>query len=57
MAITRVTLRPRIMFGAAVPDGATLDDLHHKAHEACFITNSVTTKIAIEPINSANQDS
>ena len=57
MAITRVTLRPRIMFGAAVPDGATLDDLHHKAHEACFIANSVTTKIAIEPINSANQDS
>jgi organic hydroperoxide reductase OsmC/OhrA len=44
------------VFGGAVPDKATLDDLHHKAHEACFIANSVTTGIAIEPINSASQD-
>ena len=56
MAITKVTLRPRIVFGGAVPDGTTLDELHHKAHEACFIANSVTTKIDIEPTNSANQD-
>ncbi len=53
MAITKVTLRPRIVFGTAVPEQATLDDLHHKAHEACFIANSVTTEIAIEPTNSS----
>jgi organic hydroperoxide reductase OsmC/OhrA len=57
MAITKVTLRPRIVFGGPEPEGATLDELHHKAHEACFIANSVTTKIAIEPSNSANKGS
>lgn len=52
MAITRVTLKPRIAFAAAVPDAATLDALHHQAHELCFIANSVTTQIAVEPDNS-----
>jgi organic hydroperoxide reductase OsmC/OhrA len=47
--ITRVTLRPRIAFGGAAPDAAALDALHHKAHEACFIANSVTSEIVIEP--------
>lgn len=53
MAITRVTLRPRIVFAGAVPDPARLDELHHQAHEACFIANSVTAKVGIEPVNSA----
>jgi organic hydroperoxide reductase OsmC/OhrA len=48
MAITRVTLRPRIVFGDAAPDKAKLDELHHQAHEACFIANSVTTRITVE---------
>ena len=48
MAITRVVLRPRIAWTGDPPDQATLDDLHHKAHEACFIANSVKTEIAIE---------
>ena len=46
--ITKVTLRPRIAFGEA-PEQAVLDDLHHKAHEACFIANSVTSEVVIEP--------
>ena len=47
--ITRVTLRPKIAFGGETPDPATLDQLHHKAHEACFIANSITSEIMIEP--------
>ena len=46
--ITRVMLRPRIAFEGAAPDAAALDALHHKAHEACFIANSVTSEIVIE---------
>ena len=46
--ITKVTLRPRIVFDDE-PDAATLDDLHHKAHEACFIANSVTSEVVVEP--------
>jgi organic hydroperoxide reductase OsmC/OhrA len=48
MRISRVTLRPRIVF-AEVPDPAALDALHHKAHEACFIANSVTSEVVVEP--------
>jgi organic hydroperoxide reductase OsmC/OhrA len=49
MAMTRVTLRPRIEWGGErQPDAAAIADLHHKAHEACFIANRVTTDVAIE---------
>ena len=47
--ITKVTLRPLIGFGGEAPDQATLDDLHHKAHEACFIANSVTSEVVVDP--------
>ncbi|HMI41669.1 MAG TPA: OsmC family protein [Sphingomicrobium sp.] len=47
--ITKVTLRPRIAFDGAVPDAVALDALHHKSHEACFIANSVSSQIVIEP--------
>jgi organic hydroperoxide reductase OsmC/OhrA len=47
--ITRVTLRPQIMFGGDAPDQAAIDALHHKAHEACFIANSVTSEVVVEP--------
>ena len=48
MAITRVTLRPKIVFGGAAPDQAKLDELHHQAHEFCFIANSVKTEVKVE---------
>jgi len=46
--MTRVTLRPRIAWVDEGPDPAALADLHHKAHEACFIANSVTTEVTIQ---------
>jgi organic hydroperoxide reductase OsmC/OhrA len=48
IAMTRVTLRPRIAWCGEPPDEAALDDLHHKAHEACFIANSVTTEVTVQ---------
>ena len=48
MAMTRVTLRPRIGWKDEGPDPAALADLHHKAHEACFIANSVTTEVTVQ---------
>lgn len=51
MAMTRVTLRPEVAFsGARKPDRAALDALHHAAHEACFIANSVRTEVQCEPV-------
>jgi organic hydroperoxide reductase OsmC/OhrA len=50
MAMVSVVLRPRIGFAAGrVPDAAQLADLHRRAHELCFIANSVTTEVVVEP--------
>ena len=49
MRITRITLRPKIAYGDVAPTPEMLDDLHDKAHEACFIANSITSEILIEP--------
>ena len=44
--ITRVILRPNVVSSA---DAATLEQIHHLAHDACFIANSVKTLIIVEP--------
>lgn len=49
MRITRVTLRPRIVYGDVAPTDAMLVELHHKAHDACFIANSITSEVVVEP--------
>jgi organic hydroperoxide reductase OsmC/OhrA len=47
--VTSVTLRPTIVFsGTKVPSDSTLDQLHHEAHENCYLANSVLTKIHVE---------
>ena len=48
MAMTLVTLRPRVAWAGDPPDADALADLHHRAHEACFIANSVTTEVKID---------
>ena len=50
LAITRVILRPRIQWSQGVTvTKADLDTIHHHAHEGCFIANSVTTDVRVEP--------
>jgi organic hydroperoxide reductase OsmC/OhrA len=48
IAITQVTLHPRIVFAGETPDEATLERMHHLSHEQCFIANSVTTEVLVE---------
>jgi organic hydroperoxide reductase OsmC/OhrA len=48
IAMTRVTLRPRISWSGDTPSKADIADLHHRAHEACFIANSVITELVVE---------
>jgi organic hydroperoxide reductase OsmC/OhrA len=51
MAMTLVTLRPDVVFsGDSQPDREALAQLHHDAHEACFIANSVKTEVRCEPV-------
>ncbi|UUZ72014.1 OsmC family protein [Polaromonas sp. P1(28)-8] len=51
MAMTVVTLKPDVAFsGERLPTREELDRLHHEAHEACFIANSVKTEVRCEPV-------
>ncbi len=45
---THVALRPRVLFDRDLDD-EQLDSLHHRAHERCFIANSVSCPVEIEP--------
>jgi organic hydroperoxide reductase OsmC/OhrA len=49
-AMTTVTLRPRVKFAGASPTLEQLEELHHKAHEECFIATSVKTDVRCEPV-------
>lgn len=49
MAVTRITLRPTIVFDGRKPTRDELEALHHQAHERCFIANSLRTPIVVEP--------
>ncbi|MCK0536931.1 OsmC family protein [Alcanivorax quisquiliarum] len=49
VAITEIALRPRVVFDDdAMPDD-TLRALHQQTHEQCFIANSLTARIVVEP--------
>jgi organic hydroperoxide reductase OsmC/OhrA len=47
-AMVGARLRPEVEFvGAADPE--TIDRLHHRAHELCYIANSVNFPVTVEP--------
>ena len=48
LAMTRVVLRPRVVFAGAAPSAEVLADLHARAHHECFIANSVRTEVTVE---------
>lgn len=49
MAITHITLRPRISFsGDKTPDADALDKIHAGAHRNCFIANSIKAEVTVE---------
>lgn len=48
LAVTKVTLRPKVVFAGEAPAPEALHDLHEKAHHHCFIANSVTTEVSVE---------
>ncbi|HEV7938956.1 MAG TPA: OsmC family protein [Solirubrobacteraceae bacterium] len=45
---TEVVLRPCVAFETQVPRDV-VERLHDQAHEACFIANSVTCEVKVEP--------
>jgi organic hydroperoxide reductase OsmC/OhrA len=52
IAMTLVTLNPEVRFsGTQLPTFDQIVSMHHEAHEACFIANSVNTKVMCKPVN------
>lgn len=49
MSMVKVVLRPRVVFGERQPGAEELAGLHERAHMNCFIANSVSTEVTIEP--------
>jgi len=47
--VSRITLRPQITWRGVAPDAAKLAQLHHQAHEQCFIAQSIKTDVVVEP--------
>jgi organic hydroperoxide reductase OsmC/OhrA len=51
-AMTRVILRPQARYAKGTEPGPEqLETLHHRAHEQCFIANSVRTEISTEIVS------
>jgi organic hydroperoxide reductase OsmC/OhrA len=47
-AMTRVILYPAASYsGAKRPTATEIDKMHHRAHEMCFIANSIKTEVDI----------
>ena len=47
--VSKVTLKPDIAFsGAKLPTREQFDELHHLAHEECFIANSVKSEVIVQ---------
>jgi len=50
--VSSVVLHPRITYsGAKTPTPEEEDQMHHAAHEQCFIANSVKTDVTVESAN------
>lgn len=48
-AVTEAILKPRVRFAAGkAPTAEEFQRLHERAHRACFIANSVRTRVSIE---------
>ena len=48
--VSLVTLHPKISYGGdKIPSSADEKQLHHLAHEQCFIANSIKTAVAVDP--------
>lgn len=47
--ISRITLRPAIEWaGEKIPTHSEIDELHHAAHEQCYIANSLRSEVVVE---------
>jgi len=46
--ISRITLKPTIVWLGDPPENEQLAALHHEAHELCYIANSIKSEVVVE---------
>jgi organic hydroperoxide reductase OsmC/OhrA len=46
--VSKITLRPAIAFRGKKPSEDELADLHHRAHDECYIANSIRAEVVLE---------
>ncbi len=47
--VAKVLLHPAAAYDGLAPSATETQALHHKAHAACFIANSVKSEVVVEP--------
>ena len=51
--ISRITLDPQIIWGERKPTVTELAEMHHTAHEYCYIANSIKSEVVVKGISEA----
>jgi len=46
--ISRITLDPQIVWEEKKPTAAELTEMHHEAHEVCYIANSIKSEVVVK---------
>ena len=47
--VSTIRLFPAVVFEGDQPDAETIEAMHHKAHDHCFIANSLSCEVVVEP--------
>jgi organic hydroperoxide reductase OsmC/OhrA len=45
--VSSITLNPKIVYGEKAPTPAEETELHHAAHEQCFIAQSIKSEVTV----------
>jgi organic hydroperoxide reductase OsmC/OhrA len=48
--VSAVVLHPRIVYAGTAPSAEVVAQLHHAAHDGCYIANSVKTVITVDGV-------
>lgn len=49
--VAKITLDPKIEWVGDEPTAEQLADLHHRAHEGCYIANSIKSEVVVKGVN------
>jgi organic hydroperoxide reductase OsmC/OhrA len=48
--VSSITLQPEIQYSEKIPTPEEEAELHHMAHEQCYIANSIKTQVSVKGV-------